>query len=78
MEIKNDVILSVKNTVGYVEAKDKDSFMVGSQVAFRKSEEFYIPELERLKSEVDYWKSSHDEVRKDMKSIVDVFNKYDN
>jgi len=76
MEIPKEIKDIVKNTIGYSEAKDKESFLVGSQVAFAKSEEFYINKIKQLTDSLNYYKSAHETTQKDITTIVKIFNKY--
>lgn len=43
MKIPKEVKEGVKGSVGYNESENKDSFMVGTNVAFMRSEDYYEP-----------------------------------
>ncbi len=76
IEIPHTVKDSIKDTVGYSEALNKASFLVGSQVAFAKSEEFYAAKIKELDNQLEYYKAKYESVDSDMKTIVSTFSKY--
>lgn len=77
MEVPNHIKEDVKNSVGYSEAVNKESFMIGASVAFSRSEDFYKSTIESLTTQLNGWKHSCESVDADMKTIVTILNKYD-
>ena len=67
---------SVKDTVGYAEATNKVSFLVGSSVAFGKAEVFFNDEIESLTEQVERYKKGYEEIRKDVKTLTNILIKY--
>lgn len=76
MNISKDIINSVKETIGYSEATNKESFMIGANVAFKKSEIYYEGIIKTLTSQMEMYKQSSENVFNDIKTIVSIFNKY--
>lgn len=76
MEIPKHVKDSVKNSVGYSEATNKEAFLIGASVAFSRSEEFYESTIKSLTSQLENWKSSCESVTDDIKTLVGVIDKY--
>ncbi len=66
----------VKDTIGYSEAENKNSFMVGVSVAFSKTEEIFKLEIETLKRNYEYFKSAYENVLADMKVLTSTMDKY--
>ncbi len=66
----------VKETVGYSEAENKTSFMVGVSVAFSKTEEIFKKELEAATNSAEYYKSAYENTLTDMKTFVKIMDKY--
>lgn len=77
MEVPEHIKNAVKDSVGYSEAANKESFMIGASVAFSRSEDFYKSTIEFLTSQLEGWKKSCESVDEDMKTIVKILNKYD-
>lgn len=69
-------IESIKNTVGYAEAKDKESFLTGASVAYYRLTEWYNKEINLLKSVNGQLSKQHDDVRKDMNELCRIIDKY--
>ncbi len=76
MEITKEIKDSVKDTIGYIESENKESFIIGTQVAFKKSEKFYEDIIKDLEQSVKNYKSALLKVDSDMRTIVNIFNKY--
>ncbi|HRT03824.1 MAG TPA: hypothetical protein P5513_07785 [Candidatus Diapherotrites archaeon] len=49
-ELRKQIELATKDTIGYSEAINKESFMVGVSVALFKAEENYEKELTQLRN----------------------------
>lgn len=69
---KKKIKSEVKSTVGFSEAKDKESFMVGVDVAIHKFEEVFENESHRLKS----YEKSTDYLLEELRTISRIINKY--
>lgn len=67
---------SVKNTVGYAEATNKDSFMVGAQVAFKLSEEYYNKEMKQLIIHSNFNENRRKSAEGDLKNLASIISKY--
>ncbi len=76
MEIPKEIKDSVKDTVGYSESNDKESFIIGATVSFSKSENYYTPIIESLQKQVEHFKNQYELVTNDFKTVVKIFNKY--
>lgn len=68
---------SLKKTVGYAEAKSKGSFIVGANVAFSKSEEFYLPQIESLRQQVENYKTAYERTVKEISTISSILKNYE-
>ncbi len=68
----------IKDTVGYAESERKIDFINGANVAFSKSEDYYMPIIKQMQSQIDIWKKDFESVDKDMKTLVGILNKYSN
>jgi len=76
MEITKQIRESVKDTVGYAEASNKESFMIGSSVAFKKSEVFYEGAIKSLTAQLNQYKSAYETVLADINLITSTIHKY--
>lgn len=76
MEIPENIKGLVKATIGYAECQNKESFIIGTQVAFRKSEEYFSTYSDMLERQLAHFKSAYESVSADMKLIVNTLNKY--
>jgi hypothetical protein len=76
MKIPKHIIDSVKNSVGYSEAVNKDSFMVGVSVAFYRAEDYFSNQIASLNSRLEGYKAASEDVDKDMKTLVSILDKY--
>lgn len=74
--LKNIVELEAQNTVGYSEAVNKESFMIGVSVAFSKTEEQFLIELESTKKLLESYISMYEDVSNDMKTLTGIIGKY--
>lgn len=75
-KLMEDLERTCKNTIGYMEAENKRSFMVGVNVAFQKTSDKYEKEIERLKKEVESLRQSNDSRKKDLETIASIINRY--
>ena len=48
MKLEEQIISETTLSVGYLEAKNKESFLVGARVAFSKTEEHFEKQIESL------------------------------
>lgn len=62
--------------MGYAEAKDKNSFMVGSDIAFSKAENYYEKVIQHLESQLNLSNLRLDEALGDFDTIINIFDKY--
>jgi len=76
MNIRKRIELEAKSTIGYSEAENKESFLVGVSVAFSKTEEHYEREVENLKKQVEGYKSSYENATADLKTLASIVNRY--
>lgn len=76
MEIPNHIKDSVLNTVGYSEALNKNSFVVGAQVAFDKAEDYYTPLLDSLTKRIAKLYAEKDEAIKELTTVSNILTKY--
>lgn len=76
MKLRERIELEAKGTIGYSEAQNKESFMVGASVAFLKTEEHYEREIENLKKQVEGYKSSCENATNDLKTLASIVNRY--
>lgn len=76
MELKKKIESYAKNTVGYLEASSKESFMVGVSVAFSKTEEHYEKTIEDLNWQIKQYKSRYEDARNDLKTLAEIINRY--
>lgn len=76
MELSKKIELAAKNTIGYSEANNKESFMVGVSVAVSKAEEHYEKELTGLRNQVQNYRNEYDRCEKDLKTLASIINRY--
>ena len=65
-----------KDTVGYDEAQNKESFLIGVSVGGSKAEEIYMEEIKQLGIQVNSWKAAFENRDKDIRTIASILNKY--
>jgi len=75
-DIKRHITSQVLNTIGYAEAENKDSFMVGHNVTFMKTSEYYEKIINEQKYEVEYYKRICEEYKADLKMLSSIINRY--
>jgi len=76
MEIPQHIKDSVKTTVGYSEAADKESFMIGASVGLGRAERFYAPIIETLKEQLNSRTADFERVDTDMRTIANLIQQY--
>lgn len=76
MTIIEEIEKSVKDTVDYNEAKNKESFMVGAQVASKKLSDYYEAKITNLQLLLASTTNRLTLVTKDMTTVSDILNKY--
>lgn len=74
--LREKIEKEVKETVGYKEAENKDSFMTGVSVTFTRASEIYEKDIEKLKGILENYKSSFISRDKDLRTISNILNKY--
>lgn len=67
---------NVLNTVGYNEAENKKSFLAGAHVGYRKAKDEYEKEIKSLRLIASQREEMHDQVLKDIKTLVSIISKY--
>lgn len=73
---KEEIKEQCKNTVGYNECADKESFMVGASVALNKYEKFHNETIKALNQLLNNRQSELRKSNADIKTIVDIIKKY--
>jgi hypothetical protein len=76
MKLRQRIELEAKSTIGYSEAENKESFLVGVSVAFSKTEEHYEREIENLKKQIVGYKSMYENANNDLKTLASIVNRY--
>jgi hypothetical protein len=76
MDYRNQVELEAKDTMGYIEADDKKSFMTGVSVAISKLEIKYKHQIEQLEQQLKYSKINSETYEKDLKTLSSIINRY--
>lgn len=76
--LKENIESEVKRTVGYTEASNRTSFMVGVSVAFDKTEKYYERELKILKTQADQYKKSLEALQSDLYILSSIIDRYSN
>lgn len=66
-----------KDTLGYVEAKDKESFMTGLGVAISIYENLHQEETKRLTHVAEFYKKAYENTVEDFKTIRRIFANYE-
>lgn len=72
-EVNNEA----KNTVGYKEAENKESFMVGVSVGFRKAEDKYDKKIIELAALAEHYKCAYENTYTDIKTLTNIIAKYE-
>lgn len=73
---RKSIELECANTIGFSEAENKDSFMVGVSVCFSKTYEKYQTQIERLKEDLRQRTIMHEACRNDLNTLCSIINKY--
>ena len=76
MKIPINIQGEVNGTVGYNESENKESFRIGTQVAFATAEKFYAAIIKQLTDQLNHYKEANESTRRDMQTIVQIFHKY--
>lgn len=76
MKLRERIELEAKLTIGYLEAENKESFLVGVSVAFYKTEEHYEREIENIKKQIVGYKSMYENANNDLKTLSSIINRY--
>lgn len=66
----------LKNTIGYAECKNKESFLTGAAVAFSRVEAFYANKIMWLESQVKQYKNEASESIQDLETLAEIINRY--
>lgn len=76
MKLREKIELEVKNTIGYKEAENKESFMVGVQVALSLAEKYNKNEIEKLERQSKMFLSYYETTLRDLKTVSNIVNRY--
>ncbi len=76
MELRQIIELEAKDTIGYYEAENKESFMVGVSVAFGKIKIRHDNEMAALKTQLGGYKSLYEDAIADLKTLASIINRY--
>jgi hypothetical protein len=66
----------VKGTIGYAEAEDKASFLIGASVAFARTQDYYMREMEILRAQLLQYRSSSENYYSDLKTMSSIIERY--
>jgi RNA polymerase-interacting CarD/CdnL/TRCF family regulator len=79
MKEENKVILNLtKNTLGYLEAENKQSFITGAEVCLSLIEISKDRDLEYLEKQLKAKDSMYQDLKKDMEMLTGIIHKYIN
>lgn len=76
MKLKELITLESKETIGYSEAQNKESFLVGVSVAFSKTKEHFEKEIESLKRQILHYKTQYAIATSDLKTLASIITRY--
>lgn len=76
MENKKTFLVQAEQTVGYNEAKDKESFSIGASVGIQMATNYYELEIQRLQSVKNLYKNAYNDTMKDIKGVMDFIKAY--
>ncbi len=65
-----------KNTVGYIEADSKESFLVGVEVGTSLALNHYALMLIERERDVEYYKAMYEQTLKDLQTISKIISKH--
>jgi hypothetical protein len=74
--LKEIVELESRRTVGYTEAKNKESFMLGVNVAFSITKAHYETEIKNLKNKIEKHRSNYKDATGDLKTLASIISRY--
>lgn len=72
----DELIEKCKSTVGYSEAENKESFMVGVSIALSLAELKYQSEINALKTLYEFHKNCDEVKETELRTIAGIINKY--
>lgn len=78
MNLRELIILEAKDTLGYAEAVDKESFLTGVGVALSKTTEYYDKRIEILNIQIESYKQLYENTVMDLTSLASIIKKYSN
>lgn len=76
-ELINKFKSDAKNTIGYNESDNKESFLVGFDVAITHLSAYYAQQILMLENSLDMYREMHQDVSNDIKTIITIIKKYD-
>jgi hypothetical protein len=75
-DLREHIELEAKSTIGYSEAENKQSFMVGVSVTFSKTSEHYEREIKKLNNQIENYKFYNGQLTSDLKTLASIINRY--
>lgn len=75
-ERRTIVELAAKNTIGYSEAENKESFMIGVSVAISILEKLIDKENKDLRESLKYSENAREIYLNDLKNLSSIINRY--
>lgn len=76
-EIHTQITNSAKDSVGYNEAVNKDSFMIGASVAASRAETIYEAKIKELETSLTLYKGMSENAHADFITLSKILRKYD-
>lgn len=76
MKTRSQIDEAAKRTIGYSEAKDRESFMTGVSVAISIMEAEYESVVEQLRIQRDMHKSESENYKTDLHTLATIINNY--
>jgi hypothetical protein len=74
--VKKDTLNSLRNRVGYRESDNREEFMKGAKMALEIAIPDFRLRMKRLSSDVDREAHYKDIAIKDIRTLVDILDKY--
>lgn len=75
-ELPEQTKKEIKNTIGYVEADNKNHFMVGANVAFFIAEKYYSPIIGKMNNDYQRLYEDFKNIYVDFITVASILKKY--
>jgi hypothetical protein len=75
-KLREVLLGKAKDTIGWLEAEDRASFMTGAGVAISKTTEYYESEIEKLKNRLKFYENIEKTAVNDLKTLSSIISKY--